>query len=71
MGPFFEDVPSENAVFHNWHKPVLAWEREARLRLRASKHEAISPRLVENDSTWKMIVDVEAKKPIQQKCRTT
>ena len=24
-------------------KPVLAWEREARLRLRASKHEAISP----------------------------
>ena len=39
--PFFAHVPSENAVFH---KPVLAWEREARLRLGVSKHEAVSPR---------------------------
>ena len=41
--PFFEHLPSENAIFDVQHKPVLAWEREARSRKKVPKQVQDAP----------------------------
>ena len=41
--PFVEHLLSENAIFDVQHKPVLAWEREARLRKKVPKHLQHTP----------------------------
>ena len=58
--PFLEDVPSEIAIFRPQHKPVLALEREARSRGRASKLEEVAPR-------WPKIATIGSRWPLDKK----
>ena len=58
--PFWEDVPSEIAIFRPQHKPVLAWEREARLKGRASKHKEVNPK-------WPNRTKIRSRRPLEER----
>ena len=72
--PFFEHLPSENAIFDVQHKPVLAWEREARLRKKVPKHSQHTPddpQVAQDKAKMAQLTEVGAKSAQRQKHQTT